>query len=172
MWKRGGMIAICKHLCWGVDGKGIVSEWYTHLRSFFFFFFFGFADERDAAVFVPSQLYCSIHNHTNISGQAHITTQPPPPIPLLKMLCDICIHTCLHSLQPVSIYRRVGFVIHWSLQVLWSQNCTFKSLLCGIIKVISMYLNWEHLRLPAEPDLVMKTWSGPWQVFVSKSNSS
>lgn len=46
------MIAICKHLCRGVDGKGIVRECYIHLTSFLFCGGGGgVADERDAAVF-------------------------------------------------------------------------------------------------------------------------
>lgn len=37
------MIAICKHLCRGVDGKGIVrGEKMIHSFAFFFFFYFFF----------------------------------------------------------------------------------------------------------------------------------
>lgn len=106
MWKRGGMIAICKHLCRGVDGKGIVrGEKMIHsFAFFFFFFFFWFADESDAAVFVPSQLYCSFHCHTNVSGQNRITTQPPPPTPFQKcFVTSASTHVCIHCSQWVFI---------------------------------------------------------------------
>jgi len=65
------MIAICKHLCRGVDGKGIVRERYIHLPSFFSSFssFWGDSPMKEMLpLFVPRQLYCSIHRRANVSG--------------------------------------------------------------------------------------------------------
>lgn len=97
-----------------------------------FAFFFDFLMKGMRRFFVWRQLYCSIHRHTGVSGQACVARQPPPPI-LPWMLCDICIHTCLHSVYPLRIYRLAGFC--HPLIPLLSQNDTFK---VDFIKILSL----------------------------------